>query len=271
MLSHEHEQHFWQLIASRVRDFDNALPRAYGHVTAEMAQQGTLNSGMTVKALVDISCQDIRQRASAGWNVMQRVLSDFGVTPDYPTEQSLILLLGRFIEQQRERVAHLLLAALPHGLRVTGSHLEVEALAQREHIEAEIKFLLEKLRRQQTPAPNQPVYNFHGAVGAVQTGPGSTATVTQNLQGAALDEFVAAFVQLRAGIESASDLESERKTELVAVVDEVLAESRHARPNSTRLLGLAHGAAIAIQTTASLGPALQAFRAALLSVGIVLP
>jgi hypothetical protein len=268
----EHDNHFWRLVAPEIRDLRRALQEGFGDALEELVRRGQFQSGRTMVVLTDLARANLRQRVEKAWEVLQRVLSDVGVTPDSATSDSLTIVVGRFITQQLEEVeADLKKATPPNLLRTNGPELEQEAIAQRERIEAELALLMEKLRRQRAPQMGQPVFNFHAPVGAVQTGPGAVANVNQALAGPGLNKLTAALEQLTTALAAAADVDPDTRSDITAVVTDVRAEIQKPRPNVAKITGLAYGLATTIQTIASLAPAYHVVKAAFSSVGIVLP
>jgi hypothetical protein len=269
MISSEHKNLFWRLLEPEMREPTAELQA--GLRRARDAQQ-VMSSRMRL-VLEEVARRNLSQRATRVWELLQRVMSDVGVTPDESTAHTAKVLVREAMEQQHARV----LATLEkYSLSKQPNHpefrnLESEAFAQRDRIWAEIDLLFEKLRQQRTPAPSQPVFNFHGPVGAVQAGPNATAYIQQQIGGDALERLQQSLDALVSAVEQAEELIEPVRTDVVAVVQEVKAELQQRSPNRIRLGGLALGVATSIQTIASLEPAWKMVKAAFASVGVVLP
>lgn len=129
-------------------------------------------------------------------------------------------------------------------------------------------------KRPKQPSPPAPAQvnnnNFHGPVGVVQNGPGSTANVQQWVQGdtAALQS---ALDTLRVALERAQGLEADTQQELVANVERARAELSEEKPNKGKLLLWLGGIGAVVQVAGSIQPAYAAVKVLASALGIPLP
>jgi hypothetical protein len=122
---------------------------------------------------------------------------------------------------------------------------------------------------------SQAVYNFYSPVGAVQTGPGASASVVQNLEGAARQELAEALGRIADQLSDTIGLDAARSAELRDAVKEAQEELQKVRPTGTMLMAKLQGAASLISAAVQVAPALRsgydAVRAILVAHGISLP
>lgn len=93
----------------------------------------------------------------------------------------------------------------------------------------------------------QMVNNFHGAIGAFQTGTDAVANVQQQNNAAPAPELVRLFAELRA---KAAELPADERADASELVDDLEEQSKRAKPNAKKVDMLAAGLS-AVQT---LGP-----------------
>ena len=91
--------------------------------------------------------------------------------------------------------------------------------------------------------------NFHGSVGAVQTGTGATANVVQNIGSAADREHVlAALAAVTTALQAAASLTEIKRTQSLEVVEVLAAEVKKERPNAISVSGMVEALGFLIQT-----------------------
>ena len=117
----------------------------------------------------------------------------------------------------------------------------------------------------------QAVFNFHGPVGAVQTGPGAVANVVQHIGPHDRAEILRALAQLAAAIQALGQWSGPPREQVLELVDECRVEVERAEPNGLRIAAVAMGIAAAVQTVADGRPAYDTLKAALAVVGVSLP
>lgn len=117
--------------------------------------------------------------------------------------------------------------------------------------------------------PGHTTMNFHGPVGAVQTGPHATANVQQWVHGdpAALIE---ALQQLRSSVVAAPELVQADKDSLMADIDKAATELKAENPSKSKLAQWLGGVATTVQTIGSAKAAYDAVVAAAALLGLSL-
>ena len=134
-------------------------------------------------------------------------------------------------------------------------------------------FIAPNLKRaaEQQGRTGQPIYNFHGPVAAVQTGPYSTASVVQIFGAEHRQALTNALDELRARVEALETTVMPQRAEVVELIDEARSEVRREQPNRLRLGSVLSGIGTAVQTVAATEAAYHALKAAAAMAGIALP
>ncbi len=247
-------------------------------VQNEMTTRGILRSSMTLSRIRDLYINEIQIRASIVLKVFIRILS----TEVYPSEE-LASDLKREMEKYLfdilselnkdlhktvgsiksvvtdEQVDKLLDSAYGHALKKIGTEIELFVLS-----------LSRAKEREGQSGSSQAIYNFYSPVGAVQTGPGATATVTQNLNSENREALLYALDDIKKYLESEENLDFP-KEEILELVDESCVELKKPNPNGMRLRAVLTTVAITIQTVGSLQQAYQVVKSALSLFGVYLP
>lgn len=130
------------------------------------------------------------------------------------------------------------------------------------------------IKRPQQPTPSAPApvtINNHGSIGAVQTGPGSTANVLQQCVQGDTAALQSALETLRMALERAQALDADMQRDLVADIDRAYAELREEKPSKGRLLRWLGGIGAVVQGAGSIQPAYAAVKVLANQLGIPLP
>ena len=247
-------------------------------VKNEIAIRGMLRSSMTLSRICDLYINEIQIRASIVLKVFIRILS----TEVYPSEElasdlksemekylfDILSELNKDLHKTvgsiksvvtDEQVDKLLDSAYGHALKKIGTEIELFVLS-----------LSRAKEREGQSGSSQAIYNFYSPVGAVQTGPGATATVTQNLNSENREALLYALDDIKKYLESEENLDFP-KEEILELVDESCVELKKPNPNGMRLRAVLTTVAITIQTVGSLQQAYQVVKSALSLFGVYLP
>ena len=258
--------------------FGNQVTR----VKNDAALKGQGQSGALLEAMSDVCAEEAEARADRIWRVMHRAIVATGVTFSPELASELISAFdGIFlryasaaIERQFEEVLKNLgipdatFARTPFSDRVFGA---------RQMVRAEIELFARSLERKPEfeRGASSSVFNIYGPVGALQTGPGSSASVVQNLDGATRSQLIEALGQLAEQVAKAATLDSWRVDEIQTALDETRAELGKPRPGQTMLMAKLQVVANLVSSATQIAPALksgyEALRSLLAAHGFVLP
>lgn len=137
---------------------------------------------------------------------------------------------------------------------------------------ADIDLFILSLEARSERREGQTVFHIQGSqVGAIQLGPGASATTIQMLTVPDREALRKALDRVKQDLARVDKLPGYEKDEVLDLIEEGRAEIGKAKPNSIRLTSVFSAIATAIQTAGSLQPAYQALKAALLPLGIPLP
>lgn len=210
-------------------------------------------------------------RAEMIWGAMQRCRPWFG-EPDSALLDSLSQQIQYHIGVQAAAVLQLA------GQTSTDAQRRAAAIEQpiaecRERLInkfwSEARFFVEEPKQPPAASAAGGVYNFHGNVGAVQTGPYATAHVHLDAAGSA--RVIEALEQLRDALPKAADMALDAREQSAGLVSDIIVAARADKPNGLTLTSLLMGLGMTVQTVASLRPAWDAVRQAAGLVGIHLP
>lgn len=136
----------------------------------------------------------------------------------------------------------------------------------------ELRHVPTKHPQQSTPPATAPVtIHNHGSIGAVQTGPESTANVQQQWVQGDTAALQSALNTLRVELERAQGLEAGMQRELVANIDRAHAELGQEKPSKGKLLFWLGGIGAVVQVAGSIQPAYAAVKGLASALGIPLP
>lgn len=113
-------------------------------------------------------------------------------------------------------------------------------------------------------------YNFYGNVGAVLTGPGSVAHVTQHIGADQREALLAALRDVKQALVQAADVPPRDQQDLVELADEAIGEVAKESPNTRRLSMILQSLASAVQGIASGPAAYEVLLAAAATIGVPL-
>ena len=251
------------------------LNREIAKTRDEARLKGGMGTSSVVVELVRGHCaRDIELRALIVWHNLQKVLSRSGVILSETLADDLKQEVAKYAEAIFLEPFNCFQAVVQKvGIGRTAQPLTEARDKALEKVSAEIDLFVLGLQGQQDARGSQaaPVYNFYSPVGAVQTGQDASAQVFQNLSTQDRDAFLGAIDALREGLAGIDRLPAHPKQEIVELVEEAEAETKKARPNSSKLLSTFTAISQAVQTVGSLQPAYNTLKAALIPFGIHLP
>lgn len=265
-----------KMIRIQFEEREEQLRRDIDLAQSKMAIKGLGHGSAVVRAVYDLCAHDVEIRALIVWQNLVRVLSNAGVLPSEGLAEDLKEAVLKYVpsiysypHECLEKVVRLIGIGSANPLTVPRDRAVMK-------VNAEIELFVLSLHRRteakekQGESP-QPVFNFYSPVGAIQTGPGATATVVQMLGPQDREALRNALDRLKQDLTEVEKLPGYEKDEVLDFIEEGRAEVEKARPNSMRLTSVFSAIATAIQTAGSLQPAYQVLKAALLPLGIALP
>lgn len=137
---------------------------------------------------------------------------------------------------------------------------------------ARVEYVLESQGRTAGAAAHAPPsnhYNFHAPVGAVQTGSGSTANVTQRFDSVEVEKLVDALKRFAQQLNAMPVSDPATKNEVIAVTRDLESELKAPTPNRFKLKAIFDGLTTFVQTLGSAPEAYQTIDNILRTLGLI--
>ncbi len=241
-------------------------------IISEMTLQGLGRSRAVVERIVQAIAWEFDIRAMIVWQVLSRVVSGASLSFDAQLSRQLKQQIERHLDAECEDLAHQY-QWVPNAISIAGSlppfdDIRAKAVAK---IESEVDISLLTVSRQHSPVSASTTVNIYQPYGIVQTGSGSVASFTQQLDDTVRQQLAHALGAAERTIEETHELSSTERDQIREVVREIRAAVSESSPNIPRLRGLLIGAATTIQTLGSAAAAYALLKAGAARIGVYLP
>jgi hypothetical protein len=249
--------------APRARSVSSDVVR----VVSASAAKGTLQGSATAHQLVRLYEQELDIRVSLGWRIAVRILRD----TQFGSEGDLRSDLKNLMQGETDRVRSVLEQELNGHLqkyKLPVASLEARAREAGERHELEVDLYMDAKGRDAGHQQVAPMYNFYGAVGAVQLGPYSVAHVTQHLGTEDKERLLSAIQAVEEVLQQARQLNDLHRNELLQIASDAKDSLKSESPNGTKLRMSLEALSNAVQGIASGGAAYEALRGAMTIVGM---
>lgn len=266
-----------KLIQVEFQERRQQLSREIELVHNEMAERGIGRSGIAVARIRELCAREVGIRARIVWQMLLKVISSMGVEPSETLAQDLKAEVERYlppdlpeltqiVKRQADRVR---IEQTPSALKEARTHALNKVGVE---IDLFVHSLMSRAQaREGQAASPPPVIHIHSPVGVIQTGPGATANVLQDLGTDGREALLQALHQISEYLASVRELPGSSKEEVLELVEEGVTEIQKEKPNGMRLRSILTTVAPAIQTVATLHSTYQALKAAASLLGISLP
>jgi len=268
-------------IALDIAEQSRTLETRIGQIKAEANAHGMLGSSRTV-LLVDAACaENVKKRAEVVFQQLSRCVTAASIQPNENFSAKLKSAAHSFfppdIEGLANRATELAITLGLQNMAMGGYGKQVDAArdAALSYLDSEIDLfalsLMKKHEQQSTV-----VFNINqSTVGAVQSGHGALANVSQHLNNDEHKQLISALEQLKAAILEVDSLPVHDKREVIEVLDEGVVELQKEKPNLIKVRGFMAtlGATVSEATSvlANLKPAYETVKAATSTIGIAPP
>lgn len=257
-------------VALDFEDRRQAFAHEVAQIHEEMSAIGVLISGGTQQRMLDAIGNEFRIRSALIWHGFARALAAKATPLDDTTATDIKREIERLLDQhssdlpQQHRKAQEWIRGSTQLRPI--AELREAALSR---IFSEIDFaVLSQSRRPEAPAG---VVIIHQAYGIVQTGGGSTASLTINIGPEERREIEMALGAVQQALENAATLDNGVRTQALELASDVRGELQRNNPNGFRIRGALQGIATTIQTLAAASGAYQLLKGAAALVGLQLP
>ena len=225
-------------ITQAFEEQNDKLNLELGKIRAEAAQRGTVRSGNYILNVQNACEQTAIERGKLVWDILFRCITTVGVSYDESIEKQLKTAADKYfpehmnglkyqvVEAARISGMNDIISKLPDGI---GS---ARASALRKiHNEIDLFLMSLKNKRVETPY-TPPQINIHNSnIGALQTGTGSIANVTQQIDTQAIQEIVKALTLLKKELPSIEELPQSNKSDIIELVDDGIFELEKDKPD----------------------------------------
>lgn len=213
--------------------------------------------------------RELDVRAILAWRSIVRVHQTLGIAAAVGLATDLKQLFSEFLGTTRTELDALLTDKLTEpNLRDRLTLDEACEDSRRKH-SVEIDLYVDSLKLSAEAQPSAMAYSYH-FYGTVQTGPGATANVVQNLAAEDKQALLGALDQIKDAISSSQALLAQQQ-ELIEIAEECATLIQAPQPNNSKLRAMFDVLATSVQAVTSAQPAYQALKAALVPLGIMLP
>jgi hypothetical protein len=275
MLTQEVVTRITEYVAAEMAPREGSLGRALREAQSLFAKNGTLGSSMAIQSYARTGGDELAIRAGSIWRAIQRSHASMVGTADASTLADLKQLAAQHVNAQASTVAAICNERLgpagnlrnPQFKDMITNGVQKRAAELLAGINIEIQFYLDSLRQRASATPAGPVYNFHGAIGSVQTGANAVANV--QLSAGDRDQLIRALEDLMRAITSNGEIAETNRVQTVELVDDAYTALRAERPNPSKVAALLGGVGSTIQSVASLRGAMDLVRDTAQRIGLL--
>lgn len=248
-------------------DRQDANRREFAQEKESFGARGVLTSSFAQAALERFIAAELDIRARVTWHVLGRVISSSDVCA---VAGDLKLVVAESLDAHSDDLKRDL--EWTAGLMPGATHLRsFEQLRERalERIDSEIDIACLSAKRAE--AGTSSVVNIYQPYGVVQTGAGSSATVTQHFGTEERVRLQSALLAVERALQADEGRNPEAPSDALELIADANTELKRDNPNFLRLRGALMGIATTVQTLGSAAGAYQALKAAAALVGVPLP
>lgn len=231
-----------------------------------------VGSGM-VLGVQDLIKREYEIRADIAWQAWARALSTQRAVVTHDLRPLLVGEIERVLEAESQDLQDHYTRAVT--MAHFGGNPQQTLLTMRskalERASSEIDYAILEATRTQREGAGTANFAFYAPVGAVLSGPGSTATVNMSLGPAERETVVQALVAVEQAVAASPQVPPTDREQLVEVVTELKEELKKEKPNSVRLRGGLSAVATLIQTMGSAKGAYELLKGAAALFGLHLP
>lgn len=247
-------------------------------IKAEAAARGMFGGG-TAACVADLYADAIKTRALIAWQTYFRFFTTTGITYSDSLSADLKALVEEHLPEQlndmKDDLKQLVVfIGLPQLFEHLAPRLDSARSIALEKVGTEIDLFVHSLKRRQEMKANSDsstVFNIYSPVGSIQTGNNSISHVNQSIDAEVKDKLIDALNCIADQLGHTEALLPVSKQEVKELIDDSQREVEKNAPNMTKLRSLLTAVGTSIQTVASMAPAYELLKQALVFVGVSLP
>lgn len=265
-------------IRIEVEDLNKRLSEEIAQSASKAAARGRFYSSPHVLEIFKLCKVNIHNKAQLIWIILHRFITTAGVSHSEDISDELKKIVINHLSRNFEKDTFRGKIPKLHGSPREYDNLESDLDGEREKairkISTEIDLFAESLKSKESKSGDKSsstILNIYSPVGSIQTGPNSTAYVTQNIDTEAREKILTALNSVEEAIRDIASLPYHPKDEILELIHEGKSEVGKSKPNTTKIRTLLQTIAVSIQTVGSLQPAYEGLKLALTPLGITLP
>jgi hypothetical protein len=260
------------LIKAELAERERYLSQESKKIVGETWGRNTFFSTATIDRTRRLCEDELRIRAELIVQQLIRVVTSAKIKPYGTLGEDFKEELKKYLIPEMEKLQHLVddVARRVRALgRVAGeTSLEEAAENAVKKAIAEIELFAAAYKQSTHQGGDLHVY---GPVGAIQTGPGATAHVTQTIGNEEQQRLIEALNRIVEETASLKEVGGYHRQDIVDLIEEAKSEAKKDRPNMLQLRSALVTIAGTIQTVAALRPAYDLLKGTLALLGIFLP
>jgi len=257
-------------VAQDLEDRRGMFEREVAQIKERMAARNAFYSSATVRCILDAIGNEFRVRVSLIWHAFARALDAKGILLTDNLSSEVKERLGGMLDKESHDLPkdHQELAGITRG-PVPGKSLAQLKAAALDRIFTEIEYAV--LKQSARTETDSRVVNIYQSYGIVQSGAGSSASLTVKLASEELREIQKAIESVKQVIQESSSLRSDERDQALELVSDVEKETNRDQPNRFRICGALQGLATTVRTIAAAPQAYEVLKGAAALLGLQLP
>ena len=220
---------------------DEQIAREHGKRVSELNRRGMLFSSVSISQVTDLYANEIKFRGELAFGCLKRALGAIGLEPYGGLGDDLKRLLHVTIERQSEYLRDRMRDSpvFKHETtRIMDGYVEAAWVKPIEHARmrasSEVDLYVSALGRAARAESGSGVV-IHGHVGAIQTGPHSTANVVMTIDVSTREELQQVLSELTEQLRTLGEDQPFSTAEVGELARDCLEEARKDKPNGTKL------------------------------------
>ena len=245
MLTEDQKQLALRKFGVESEDQDRLLSLEWGRIKGEASLHGALHGSRTVLYMAEACRDQIRVRAAFAWNCFREVVEATAPEPNEETADQIKTCISEVVEnaaaKMKADLASDVIVRQVGGGALSVSYREQIDDAKRLALErmavgVDLYFATARTRRDDQPGtPITQIYNW-GTIGAVQSGSGSSAKVSQQIEQSDREFILSALATVREALAAVDQARLPAvKEEVLDLTFEVEDEANKETPNWLKL------------------------------------
>ena len=257
-------------IALEIEDRKDVFAREVSQIKEKMNLHGMFHSSVTVKHIIEAIANEFRIRSSFIWNAFARAIDTQNILLNEETVTEIKHNIENILDNQSlDLTKHY--QDLNGIMQGTGRYKSIQELKtsalERTFNEIEYATLKQSISSGSEPG----IVNIYQSYGIVQTGQGSTSSMSVSLESSSIKEIEKALISAKQAIEQSNILSPDNREQALELVSDITNEIKRSKPNTFRIRGALEGLALTVRTLGSASSAYKLIKGAASLLGLQLP